>query len=210
MNPRVLITAGPTREFIDPVRYLSNRSSGKMGYALAAAAQEVGAAVTVISGPTNQTAPEPVVIVPVISAEEMATAVAEQSPQADIIIMAAAVCDFRPRSRSPQKIKKAAFGMQLDLEATPDILSTLGRSKRVGQLLVGFALETADLVDNARAKLQQKNVDLIIANHADALDADRNQVTVLDRSGNIEEWPEMTKKQLAQRLIERIVQAWHS
>jgi len=166
--PNVLITAGPTREYIDPVRYISNKSSGKMGFAVAEAFAEKGAEVKVITGPIQMSSVEcrmsNLSRTKVETAEEMRKAVFEHFDWADIIIMAAAVADYQPAAFSKNKIKKNKPQFDLLLERTPDILAELGRKKRKGQILVGFALETENLVENAKEKLQEKNLDLIIAN----------------------------------------------
>ncbi len=206
MTTRFLITAGPTREFLDPVRYLSNRSSGKMGYALATAAVRAGGAVTLVTGPVSLAVPDGITACPVTSAAEMAAAVTARFEEADVIIMAAAVCDFRPCQPSTEKIKKAKFAGPLELVPTVDILAEAGNQKRPDQVLVGFALETTDLVGNARAKLVAKQADLVVANGVEAMDADRNRVTILDRAGVVEEWPELAKTEIAERLIARIQQ----
>lgn len=202
MKPlRFLITAGPTREFLDPIRFISNRSSGKMGYALARAACRHGN-VTLVSGPVALKPPARVAFVPVTTAQEMAEAVL--SRQADIVIMTAAVCDFRPRRIATGKIKKATFTGRLELVPTVDILATLGKRKR-REILVGFAAETDDLVANAAAKLRRKNLDLIVANHARAMEADTNQVTLLYRDGRVERLPEMSKASVATAIIRRLL-----
>src|SRR5882724_8918840 len=152
---RFLITAGPTREFLDPIRYLSNRSSGKMGYAIAAAACAFTSEVVLISGPTALTLPKGVEVVSVTTAQEMAEAVWSRFEAVDVCIMAAAVCDFRPKKTAASKIKKGSFGGVLELEPTPDILAELGRRKKA-HVLIGFALETDDLEGNAREKLTTK------------------------------------------------------
>ena len=197
-----LITAGPTREFLDPIRFLSNRSSGKMGYALARAAARHGR-VTLISGPVTLSPPAGVAFIPVTSAQDMAVAVARHFATADVVIMAAAVCDFRPRRIVAGKIKKTTFTGPLDLAPTVDVLATLGRRKR-RQLLIGFAAETDDLLANAQVKLRRKNLDLIVANHARAMEADTNQVTLLYRDGRVEALPEMSKPRVAAAILRRV------
>jgi phosphopantothenoylcysteine decarboxylase/phosphopantothenate--cysteine ligase len=197
-----LITAGPTREFLDPIRFISNRSSGKMGYALARAACRQGK-VTLVSGPVTLKPPAGVELVPVTTAQEMADAVLARFNAADVVIMTAAVCDFRPRRTAPRKIKKATFTGTLELLPTVDILATLGKRKR-RQLLVGFAAETNDLVANATEKLERKNLDLIVANDASAMEAETNQVTLLYRDGRVERLPEMSKAQVAREILRRV------
>lgn len=204
-NPlRMLITAGPTREYLDPVRYLSNRSSGKMGYALAEAARDWPARVTLVSGPTVLPPPAGVEFVAVTTAAEMAAAVFAAFDATDLVIMAAAVCDFRPRRVAEDKIKKHAFGGVLELEPTIDILAELGR-RRQRQVIVGFAVETHDLERYAREKLHRKGADLIVANNVSAFDADRNAVSLVGRDGETVSLPEMSKRDLARELIRRAV-----
>jgi len=203
--PRFLITAGPTREFFDPVRYLSNRSSGKMGYALARAARRYGH-VTLVSGPVALQPPAGVEFVPVTTAAEMAREVFRRYRQADAVVMAAAVCDYRPSKPARKKIKKSRLdiGLTLELEPTTDILAELGRRK-TRQVLVGFAAETDRLVANARDKLRRKNLDLIVANPARAMEADTNRVTLLDADGRMEKLPEMPKTKVAGQILRRVV-----
>lgn len=204
---RFLITAGPTREPIDPVRYLSNYSSGKMGYALAEAAANRGAAVTVVSGPAEAPPPANVEIVPVVTAKEMHEAVSERFADADVIICAAAVADFTPSARSPQKIKKSGKGLTLQLDQTPDILGHMGELKGK-RLLVGFAAETENLLKNAEAKLRSKHADLVVANevgnNGNVFGSDTNQVTLVYASGETECWPRMSKREVANRLLDVI------
>jgi len=203
---RFLITAGPTREHFDPVRYISNRSSGKMGYALAEAARAVGGEVTLVSGPTALTPPAQVEFVAVTSAAEMADAVFTRFANADVVIMAAAVCDFRPKQVADHKLKKTTWGAELTLalEPTTDILAELGRRKQ-SQVLVGFAVETRDLAAYAQDKLRRKNLDFIVGNHASAFDRDTNVVTLWHADGRREDLPEMAKSAVAVAIIERIV-----
>ncbi len=202
---RILITAGPTREAIDPVRFISNRSSGKMGYALARVAARRGHAVTLISGPVALRPPPKVVLVAVTTAAEMLSAVRRHLSRCDALIMAAAVADWRPRRVAPQKIKKATASGVLHLEPTPDILKTL-RSKKGRRVFVGFAAETQRLVGEARRKLTEKNLDLIVANDVSRRDAgfevDTNRVTLLDADGCVRVLPLMTKLKVAARIID--------
>jgi phosphopantothenoylcysteine decarboxylase / phosphopantothenate---cysteine ligase len=198
-----LITAGPTREFLDPIRYISNRSSGKMGYALARAAARLGR-VTLVSGPVALKPPVGVEFVPVTTADEMAQAAFRRYPKADVVIMAAAVCDFRPKTVASRKIKKHRFVGQLELVPTIDILAELGKRKR-RQVLIGFAAETDNLERNAIAKLRRKRLDLIVANDARAFEVDTNRVVLIGRDGRRERWPEMTKSKVATRIIRRAV-----
>ncbi len=205
----VLVTAGPTREELDPVRYLSNYSSGKMGYAIARAARQRGARVILVSGPTALPVPCGVEVVQVVSARQMREAVMERLAKATVVVKAAAVADYRPAERSEQKIKKGQEAeLGLTLEKTTDILAELGQCKTT-QLLVGFAAETTDLVENARKKLETKNLDLIVANDVSRSDAgfdvDTNAVRLLYRDGSSEELPLLSKDEVAQQLLDRIV-----
>lgn len=204
---RFLITAGPTREFIDPIRFISNRSSGKMGYALAEAARAVSSQVMLVSGPTALTPPKGIEFVPVVTAQEMSDAVWARFEQSDIVIMAAAVCDFRPKAVAPQKIKKTRLGggLTLPFEPTPDILAELGRRKK-SQTLIGFAAETENLEANALDKLRRKNLDLIVANDASAFESDTNDVTLISAAGKTERLSAMTKTKVAAAIIRRAVE----
>ena len=201
---RFLVTAGPTREFLDPIRYLSNRSSGKMGYALAAAAHAISSHVTLVSGPTALPHPGNVDFFAVTSAREMADAVLARYPGSDVVVMAAAVCDFQPRKMAGAKIKKGTFAGVLELEPTPDILAELGRRKE-SQVLVGFAAETDHVEENAADKLRRKRLDMIVANSAAAFDAETNQVTLLFADGRREALPEMPKPVVAAEIIKRAI-----
>ena len=206
----VLITAGPTRERIDPVRYLTNRSSGRMGYALAEAALRRGARVLLVSGPTSLTPPGAAEVIRVESTEEMRDAVLKLLPQATIVIKTAAVSDYRPKSTASQKIKRKG-PMTLELEATPDILKELSRQKG-SQLVVGFAAETENVLENARQKLVSKNLDAIVVNDVSregiGFDSDRNAVTIISRD-EVVEVPETTKWEVAQRVLDQIVRLRH-
>ena len=201
---RFLITAGPTREFLDPIRYISNRSSGKMGYAIAVAARAISSQVVLVSGPTTLAAPQGVEFVPVTTAQEMAEAVWSRFEAVDVCIMAAAVCDFRPKKTATGKIKKGKFSGVLELEPTPDILAELGRRKK-SQVLVGFAAETDDLEKNAREKLERKALDFIVANDASAFDAETNRVAFITRGGKVERLAELPKSEVAKATVERAV-----
>jgi phosphopantothenoylcysteine decarboxylase/phosphopantothenate--cysteine ligase len=202
----VVVTAGPTREPFDPVRFITNYSSGKMGYALAMAAGRRGADVTLISGPSALPTPSGVDFIPVSSAVEMREAVMKHFKAADVIIKAAAVADFRPSIRADAKIKKKGGPLALHLERNPDILAELGKMKE-GRILIGFAMESEDLVENAKAKLMKKNLDLIVANDVKQSGAgfqtDTNIVKILDRAGGIEELPLMDKMDVAGRILDR-------
>jgi phosphopantothenoylcysteine decarboxylase/phosphopantothenate--cysteine ligase len=194
---RVLITAGPTREPLDPVRFLSNRSSGKMGYALAEAARLRGATVTLVSGPTALSVPGGVGHIPV-----------ETAQHADLIIAAAAVADYRPAAPAVQKIKKSAGLPQIALEPTDDILALLGQAKRPGQTLVGFAAETKNVTEEARRKLMAKNLDWIVANDVSAegagFDVDTNIVTLLNSSGQETALTLLPKREVAERILDTV------
>lgn len=201
-----IITAGPTREFIDPFRFISNPSSGKMGYALARAAVKQDRKVVLISGPVELPPVPGVVMVPVISALEMREAVSSHFSSAAVVIMAAAVADYRPRNNYRHKLKKGGVKISLQLVRNPDILEELGRNKG-DTILVGFSAETENIIDNARKKLKSKNLDLIIANDISApgsgFSGDTNRVAIIDRRGRVEELPLMSKDDLANRIIMR-------
>ena len=203
----LLVTAGPTREELDPVRYLSNYSSGKMGYAIAQAARRRGAEVVLVTGPTCLDAPWGVETVAVESAEEMREAVLARADASTLIIKAAAVADFRPRLRSVEKIKKNGAPVALDLVKNPDILGELGRIKGE-RVLVGFAAETESLLENAAKKLAEKNLDLVVANdigqEGAGFNVDTNIVKLLYRGGKLEELPLMGKDELADLLLDRV------
>jgi phosphopantothenoylcysteine decarboxylase/phosphopantothenate--cysteine ligase len=203
----VLVTAGPTVEDIDPVRYVSNRSSGKMGYRLSEAARDRGAKVILVSGPTSLAPPHGVEVVPVRSAQEMERAVAERVGPATVVIAAAAVSDFRPAETSPSKMKKDSGPMRLDLVRTPDILQGLGEAKGA-RVLVGFAAETEDLVANAQKKLEAKNLDLVVANDVTAEGAgfgsDTNAVILLKRDGSRVDVPVASKREVAERILDEV------
>jgi phosphopantothenoylcysteine decarboxylase/phosphopantothenate--cysteine ligase len=202
----LLITAGPTREKIDPVRYLTNRSSGRMGYSVAEAALRRGARVLLVSGPTPIIPPPAAELTRVESSEQMREAVLRLLPQASIVIMTAAVSDYRPKSTSMQKIKRKG-SMTLELEATPDILNELSLRKD-SQLIIGFAAETENVLENARQKLLSKNLDAIVVNDVSqegvGFDSDRNAVTVITRD-QVSTIPETTKWEVAQRVLDEIV-----
>ena len=203
---RILVNAGPTREPIDPVRYITNRSSGKMGFAIAGAAAARGAQVTLVSGPTNLPVPEGCALTPVETAEEMYQACMTAAPNADIIIAAAAVADYRPADYSRIKIKKTAGDMSIELERTRDIVAELGRTKGT-RVIVGFAAETNDLLANAQAKLASKNLDIIVANtvggEKSPFGSDDNTVTLLRPGLEPEALPAMSKLALAHEILDR-------
>ena len=208
---RVLVTAGPTQEALDPVRYLTNHSTGTMGYAIARAAAARGATVTLVSGPTALRPPQYVETIPVISAQEMFDAVISRSAEQDIIIKAAAVADYRPASVSDQKIKKAAeeLGSSLSLVRTPDILAWLGEHKPDGQFLCGFSMETQDLLENSKKKLIKKHLDLIAANsfkeEGAGFGTSTNRITLISHEG-MQPLPLLSKDETAHRLLDEIVQ----
>ena len=201
---RILVTAGPTVEDIDPVRFLSNRSSGKMGFAIARAARSRGAEVTLVSGPTELEFPG---VVRVRTTEEMRQAVAERFSKVDAVIKAAAPLDFRPKTVASQKIKKSKTNSTIDLEPTPDILQELGGRKN-GKVLVGFAAETEDFTKNARTKLKAKNLDLIVVNPVGGPDSgfasDTNRASIIDAAGAVQEIPLMSKAQMADAILDRV------
>ena len=204
----VLVTAGPTVEDIDPVRFVSNRSTGRMGYRVAEAARDRGARVILISGPTSLPPPAGVDFVGVRSAEEMLRAVQDRAPAATVVVMAAAVSDYRPASLASQKLKKSPGPVSLELVRTEDILGTLGKAKN-GRVLVGFAAETQSVREHARTKLREKHLDLIVANDVSRNDAgfaaETNKAVLLDASGGEEELPLMGKHELAGRILDRVV-----
>lgn len=206
---RILVTAGPTREELDPVRFISNPSTGRMGYAVAAAARDLGAEVTLVSGPTHLDSPAGVPTVRVESAEQMRSAVMaalDGGAAVDAVIMAAAVSDFRPATRAPRKVRKTGAPERLVLEPTPDILAEIGARRR-RPFLVGFAAETDDLVASAKAKLDRKRLDLIVANSVarqdggGAFGSQTNEVVILDSRGRPARWPRMSKTEVAARLM---------
>jgi phosphopantothenoylcysteine decarboxylase/phosphopantothenate--cysteine ligase len=205
----VLVTAGPTVEDIDPVRFLSNASSGKMGYAIAAAAASRGASVTLVSGPTHLQPPAGVELVRVRSTQDMYDAVAARIGNADVYISAAAPADFRPVRRLDRKWKKGDGVPELVLEPTVDILADMGRRKRPGQTFVGFAAETGDAVATARSKLERKNLDLLVVNDVSEAGAgfavDTNRVTLLFRGGDERALPLLPKTEVAQRILDAVL-----
>ena len=206
---KILVTAGPTREAIDPVRYITNHSSGKMGYSLAKISAFRGAEVVLVSGHTALAAPLFAERVSVTSAEDMFQAVTERSEWADIIIKAAAVADYRPATVSSEKIKKSDDQMSIGLERTQDILGYLGAHKRDGQFLCGFAMETQDLLENASQKLKKKNADMIVANNLKVTGAgfagDTNVVTLITENG-AEEQELMSKEEVAGVILDKIME----
>jgi len=207
----VVVTAGPTREALDPVRFLSNHSSGKMGYALAEAARDRGAHVTLISGPTALRAPADVAFVPVSSAEEMKRALDRAARDADAVIMAAAVADFRAAKVAAQKIRRTGNGLALELESTPDLLR--GVPRQAGRVIVGFALETENGVAGARKKLAEKGCDFVVLNDPTRADSafggDTNRVALVDGRG-VEKLPTLSKREAAEKIWERVEGLWRN
>ncbi|MBM9615403.1 bifunctional phosphopantothenoylcysteine decarboxylase/phosphopantothenate--cysteine ligase CoaBC [Desulfobulbus rhabdoformis] len=205
---KVLITAGPTREALDPVRYLSNRSSGKMGYAVARAARRRGAEVTLVSGPVSLSPPSGVELVSVTSAQDMADAVLSRAEQMDVIVKSAAVADFKPDNCASLKIKKGSGGLRLDLVKNIDILASLGQKKKKGQLLIGFAAESHNHLDEGQRKLTQKNLDMIVVNDIlgaqTGFDVETNQVTLITPSQH-QQLPLLSKTETAHRIWDAVV-----
>ena len=204
---KILITAGPTREKIDPVRFLTNFSSGKMGYALAEAAKKTGHEVTLISGPVSIPALKNVTMIHIESAAEMYKAVLREYKTSDVIIMSAAVADFTPIKYYEHKLKKdGRDNLSLELKRTVDILAYLGKHRKKNQLLVGFAAESKNLIENAKAKLKKKNLDWIIANDisipGQGLQSDNNSVTMISSNGQIVNFPRQSKTKLAKNIIQ--------
>lgn len=204
---RVMVTAGPSREALDPVRYISNRSSGKMGYAIAQAAQKRGAEVTLLSGPVAIEAPQGVKLVPFTTTQELLDRASELAQEQDLLIQAAAPADYRAKEIAPQKIKKqGGEPMTFTLVENPDVAATLGKAKRSGQVFVGFAAETNDVLAHARDKLTRKNLDMIVANDVTrpgaGFDVDTNIVTLITKDGQ-EALPMMSKAEVAQRILDR-------
>ena len=204
---RVMVTAGPSREALDPVRYISNRSSGKMGYAIARAAQKRGAEVTLLSGPVAIEAPLGVKLVPFTTTQELLDRASELAREQDLLIQAAAPADYRAKEVAPQKIKKeGGEPMTFTLVENPDVAATLGKAKRSGQVFVGFAAETNDVLAHAKDKLARKNLDMIVANDVTrpgaGFDVDTNIVTLITKDGQ-EALPMMSKAEVAQRILDR-------
>ncbi len=204
---KILVTAGPTEEPLDPVRFITNLSSGKMGYALAATAHARGAKVTLISGPTSLSLPPAEKIIKIRTAQEMYKAVLDHYKKVDVIIKAAAVADYRPKAIAKEKIKKDRKTISLELEKNPDIISEVGKHKG-NRILVGFAMETRNLLENARGKLLKKNMDLIVANNLREEGAgfrtDTNIITMIDHAGDTESLGKMTKIEAAHAILDRV------
>jgi phosphopantothenoylcysteine decarboxylase / phosphopantothenate---cysteine ligase len=204
---RVVVTAGGTQEPLDPVRYIGNRSSGKMGYAIAAAAHEAGAEVILISGPVGLTSPEGVRLLKVNTAREMEAAVYKEVRGADALVMAAAVADYAPKEASRQKIKKTSGELTLTLTRSPDILAGLAKMELPGLVKVGFAAETENLLEYAREKLEKKGLDMIIANDAaSSIGSDSSALTFIRRNGPVESLPPMPKEESARLIVERLAE----
>jgi phosphopantothenoylcysteine decarboxylase/phosphopantothenate--cysteine ligase len=208
----VIVTAGGTREAFDPVRFVGNRSSGKMGFALAAAARDRGAAVTLIHGAAALETPYGIKAIAVESCANMERVVLDSIGHADALVMAAAVADYRPEAAAPQKIKKRDDRLSLNLVRTSDILSAVAAQRGAGgrlRAVIGFAAETRDVLDNAREKLARKKLDLIVANDVSAVDSgfevDTNRVTLLDASGGVQALPLMPKAAAAEQIVDRLV-----
>lgn len=206
-NEKVLITAGPTQEPIDPVRYITNHSSGKMGYSLAMAARDRGADVTLITGPTNLKRPKGIKIVDIVTAMDMYEAVMEHFDEADIVIKAAAVADYKPKEISKNKMKKSDSDLSIELSRNPDILFELGKKKK-DKILIGFAAETKDLLDNAKNKINKKNLDFIVANNVAEAGAgfkeDTNIVSIIDSFGNIRKYDKMKKEKISDIILDKV------
>ena len=204
---KILVTAGPTREAIDPVRYITNHSTGKMGYAVAKAAALRGADVTLITGKTDTPKPRFVKLIEIESARDMFEAVTKAAAEQDIIIKAAAVADYRPKSAGTEKTKKTDGDMAIELERTDDILKWLGAHRKEGQFLCGFSMETQNMLENSRVKLDKKNIDMIVANNLKVEGAgfgtDTNVVTIITRERDLE-LEKMTKEEVADRLLDEI------
>lgn len=209
IGKKVLVTAGPTRESLDPVRFITNHSTGKMGYAIAENCARRGAEVTLVSGPVSIKAPLFVNVVPIQSAAEMAEEVKKYSPDQDIIIKSAAVADYRPATKADQKIKKKEGDLSLPLERTEDILAYLGAHKKPGQFICGFSMETENLIENSRGKLERKNIDMIVANslrvEGAGFGTDTNVVTLITRD-ETRELELMSKADVAKELIDTILE----
>lgn len=206
---RVLVNAGPTREAIDPVRYISNHSTGKMGYAIAENAMLRGAEVTLVSGPCSIAPPPFVSVIPVVSAQDMYEAVTARAKEQDIVILSAAVADYRPTEVADQKIKKKEGDLSIPLTRTKDIIATLGADKPEGQFLCGFSMETENMIENSRGKLERKNLDMIVANNLKVAGAgfgtDTNVITLITKD-DTKELPLMSKQEAAGAIIDKILE----
>ena len=205
----VLVTAGPTHEAIDPVRFISNLSSGKMGYAVASAARRRGANVILISGPTSLPVPSGVRFISIKSASDMRREILKEVERADVIVMTAAVSDFTPENYSDKKIKKEdTEGITIKLKKNPDILSEISHQPSAishQRIVVGFALETDDMIKKAKEKLKEKNLDFIVANSVNGFGSDQNKVTIIDKKGNLYDIPQMSKDGVAEIILDKVV-----
>ncbi|MBO5245533.1 MAG: bifunctional phosphopantothenoylcysteine decarboxylase/phosphopantothenate--cysteine ligase CoaBC [Selenomonadales bacterium] len=210
LGKRILVTAGGTHEPLDPVRFIGNRSSGKMGYAVAEAARDRGAEVILVSGPTALKRPQGLEFISVETTQDMYDAVMGAFPTVDIVVKAAAVADYRPKQCAAQKIKKNDSEFTVVLEKNPDILFNLGQAKQEGQILVGFAAETNDLIKHAKQKIEKKNLDMIVANDVTVKGAgfnvDTNIVKLIHADGTIEECQQMTKREVAEIILNKVVE----
>ncbi len=205
LGEKVLVTAGPTRERIDPIRFVSNASSGRMGYALARVARRRGAEVVLISGPSYLERPGGVSFVRVTTAAEMFDASVRYFPQSTLVVMAAAIADYRPVKSFPEKIKKEDRALTVDMERTGDVLKYMGKHKRDGQFLIGFALETENLEENARRKLKEKDLDIVVGNSPGGLDSETNEVTIINRDEEVEFLPPACKEAVAEKILDLAV-----
>lgn len=204
---KVLVTAGPTQEPIDPVRYITNHSSGKMGYSIAIAARDRGADVTLVSGPTNLSKPQGIKVIDIVTAGDMYREVINNFDDADIIIKAAAVADYKPKDVSNNKIKKSDSDLAIELSRNPDILFELGKMKQ-DKILIGFAAETKDLLENAKSKVNRKNLDFIVANNISEKGAgfkeNTNIVSIIDNLGNIKKYDKMKKEEISDIILDKV------
>ncbi|WP_309399893.1 phosphopantothenoylcysteine decarboxylase [Cerasicoccus maritimus] len=204
---RCLITAGPTREWLDPVRFITNPSSGKMGYAIAEAARDLGWAVELVSGPVALAAPEGVELEKVVTGTEMLAAVQKRFPQCDVLIKTAAVCDMRPKQTAAHKVKKGDISFTVEFEPTADILKTVAAGKQPSQTVVGFAAETRDVEDYARKKLVAKNLDFICANsvaQGGAFESDFNEIALISKDGSSVKFGPASKAEVARQLVAKL------
>ena len=208
VGKKVLVNAGPTREAIDPVRYISNHSTGKMGYAIAENAMLRGAEVTLVTGPTSIAPPKFVNVINVVSAQDMFEAVTANAEGKDMVILSAAVADYRPTEVADNKIKKKDGDMSIPLTRTKDIIGTLGVDKKAGQFLCGFSMETENMLENSRGKLERKNLDMIVANNLKVAGAgfgtDTNVITLITKE-DMKELPLMSKKEAAAAILDEIL-----
>lgn len=201
----ILITAGGTREYIDPVRYISNASSGRMGYALAREAIEAGHTVTLVSANVSLKPPKGATVIDVVTSDDMFRAVKSEFGKCDVLIMAAAVSDYKPAALSKTKIKKEQTVLSLNLKPTQDILKWAGRNKRKGQVLVGFALEDKSVLENAEKKLKAKNLDIIVANAPAAIGADNSTIHIKSKTGDWQTYKGVSKTTSAKRILNQII-----